>query len=439
MKIVEQVNSHGEIEMGVDTSLNPTAIYNQLQKYFPNIGKDGNLIVGEFQNIKYSVLIKNITYLGHPHPLYKKRIQISGLPEFYDESIKKKYFPLMLGIYTHDDITLFCDFDINTYLTKKSHNSSAHVYTDDLAAVFNEENGGIFQKEDYFKNTITVFKTEYIESFLIDKLNIGRSIKDVKYEITQEDLITSIPPDYFCFNRSGDLVTSSGVSEPWFVFVANEPEKILNKVFGDFFGTQSKIWNGICCYKEMIESNYKNKFQPEWAGFYLEYKFEEYIKDHNLLSIANFAQDRSENGIDLDLFFPTLNSYGDLKAHSSNSRAIQGNDWSTIFDILSSREYNNHIYYIVCEHNTYKDKDHDYEVTKFWNRAQNKANEMSYSKRMKNSVQLTKYYILDINNANKEYLTKFRQGINSDGHLREPKIMIESENLDKFIIAEVEI
>lgn len=438
MKIVEQVNSHGEIEMGIDTSLSPSAIYKQLQKYFPNISKDGNLIVGEYQNVKYSILIKNITYLGNPHPLYKKRIQIAGLPEFYNESIKKNYSPLMLGIYTHDDVTLFCDFGIYTYLSKKSHNSSAHVYTDDLAVVFDEENGGIFQKEDYFRNTITVFKTEYVESFLNEKFNIRRPVEDVEYEFPQEELATTIPSNSFCFNSSGVLVTS-GVSEPGFVYVANEPDKILDKVFGDFFGSESKTWNGINCYKEMIESNYKNKYQPEWAGFYLEYRFGKYIEDHNLSSLAGFAQDRRKNGIDLDLFFPSLNSYGDLKAHSSNSRAIQGNDWSTIFDILGSREYNNHVYYIVCEHNTDKDKDHDYKVTKFWNKVQNKADEMSYSKRMKNSVQLTKYYILDINNTNKEYLSIFRQGINSDGHLRKPKIMIDNENLDKFIIAEAEI
>ena len=29
----------------------------------------------------------------------------------------------------------------------------------------------------------------------------------------------------------------------------------------------------------MIKENYRNKFQPEWAGFYLEFEFEKYIKN----------------------------------------------------------------------------------------------------------------------------------------------------------------
>ena len=88
-----------------------------------------------------------------------------------------------------------------------------------------------------------------------------------------------------------------------------------------------------------------------------------------------------------------------------------------------------HIYYIVCEHSTEKDSLHDYEVTKYWNTAQGKSNLMSYHKRMKNSVALKRVYILDINNSNKEYLSQFKQGINSNGKPREPKIMIEQDNL----------
>ena len=44
--------------------------------------------------------------------------------------------------------------------------------------------------------------------------------------------------------------------------------------------------------------------------------------------------------------------------------------------------------------------------------------------------------ILDINSDNKEFLTMFKQGINSDGKPRNPKIMIEHDKLSKFVIAE---
>jgi hypothetical protein len=55
---------------------------------------------------------------------------------------------------------------------------------------------------------------------------------------------------------------------------------------------------------------------------------------------------------------------------------------------------------------------------------------------MKNNVTLKKIYILDINKKNKNYLTIFRQGINSNGKPRAPKIMIDEKNLEHFIIFE---
>ena len=64
---------------------------------------------------------------------------------------------------------------------------------------------------------------------------------------------------------------------------------------------------------------------------------------------------------------------------------------------------------------------------------------MSYSKRMKNSVELEKVYILDINPNNMQYLSKFKQGVNSNGKLRAPKIMIETQYLEKFVIKEIDL
>ena len=137
---------------------------------------------------------------------------------------------------------------------------------------------------------------------------------------------------------------------------------------------------------------------------------------------------------DLDLYFPTIESYGDLKAHSEESRGIQGNDWDTIFGIINGQDEKSHVYYIVCEHSTEKDSLHDYEVTKFWNTIQKKDNLMSYSARMKNRVQLKRVYILDINYSNREYLARYKQGLNSNGKPRKPKIMIEQDNLHHFIV-----
>lgn len=422
MKIIEQVNKNGDIESGFDTSLSKKQIFEKIKTFFPNILKEDNLIVGEYKKCKFSILVKNITYLGNPHPLYKKRIQISGLPDFFQKSNLKGLTPLMLGIYTYKDNTLFCDFSIDTYINKKSHNSSAHVYTDDLSTATKE---GIFQKTDYFNNTITVFDTDNVETFLKNKFNLFDVDIQDEYRI-----------DTLMFDKKGNYLDAY-VSNQQITYVNNNPKDVLEKVFSDFFSSENKEWNGIDCYRKMIENGYRNKFQSEWVGFYLEFEFEEYIKSHNLGLVSYFAQDKNDGGVDLDLYFPTLNSYGDLKAHSSNSKAIQGNDLSTVKKLLNSEEHSNHIYYIVCEHDTFKDKDYDYVVTKFWNDAQNKSDRMSYSTKMKNSVKLKKYFVFDINKDNQSYLTLFRQGVNSNGRLRKPKIMIERDNYDKFLLIEV--
>jgi hypothetical protein len=47
--------------------------------------------------------------------------------------------------------------------------------------------------------------------------------------------------------------------------------------------------------------------------------------------------------------------------------------------------------------------------------------------------------MLDINYSNREYLTKFKQGLNSNGKPREPKIMIEQDNLQHFIVDQIEL
>ena len=142
--------------MDVDISLSAKGLFEVLKTYFPDIRKDNGMITGNFKDRPYSIRVKNITYLGIPHPVFKKRIQISGdLKNFYKDSLSRGMTPLLLGIYTRDDLTLFCDFNIEDFVAKKSNNSSAHVYTEDLSFAAED---GIFQKTDYRGNHITVFR-----------------------------------------------------------------------------------------------------------------------------------------------------------------------------------------------------------------------------------------------------------------------------------------
>ena len=397
---VEQIDLEGNTVIDYDTVLSPSEVFERIKNYFPEITKDEDgIIVGSYNDKKYSIRAKNVTYLGNPHPLYKKRIQISNdLSTFYQSSIKKGYKPILLGVYTYGDNHIFCGFKIEDYVHKKAHNSSAHVMTDDIAAAVLDD---YFQKVDYFKNNISVFKGSAVNVYL-----------DELFENDSSEEIIEI-------SRNKDDKTIS-------------PE-VIDRIV-DFFVNENKEWNGISCYEEMIKDDYRNKFQPEWAGFYLEYSFEKYLNNNSLTRMIKYAQNKKKDGIDLDLYFPESGQYGDLKAHSEHSKAIQGNDWKTIENLIKSGK---HIYYIVCEHTTQKDADYDFEVTQFWNKAQKKPDLFSYSKRMKYSVQLTNAYILDINIDNYKYLSVFKQGINANGKPREPKIMIDIENLDYFIIKKI--
>lgn len=383
--IVEQILNSTVVEDYAEI-LTPTEIKEIICESFKDstIGSDG-YIYGSYMGTKYCILCKNISYLGNPHPIYKKRIQIpEGFINLYNENINKDIATLLIGVYKYKDTVLFCDFDTSKYVNNKSHNSSAHIYTIDL---LNGVRNGVFKKKDYRNNIITVFDENNVNKFLEMKLNVS---------------------------------STTGVE----VF----------DTLDEFFASMFKEWLGIECYMEMIENRFNNKFQPEWPGFYLEYKLEKYLEENHKTDIIRYCQNKKNGDIDLDLYFPKLGMYGDLKTHSSNSNAIQGNDYNTIMDLIENQS----VYYIVCSHETEKDKNHGFIVTEFWNKAQNKEDLHSYGNKMKYSVKLTKYYILEINKYNKKYLEIFRQGKNSDGKSREPKIMIPDKYIENFLVHIVE-
>lgn len=443
--LVEQVKNDGLQVMGYDESLSPSEMFNLLSRYFVGIKKsttDSRFYIGEYKGHKYALRSKNVTYLGNPHPLYKKRIQIAeDLFDFIDYALSINAKPLLLGLYKYQDTVIFVFFKLDTYIERKAHNSSAHIYISDLSAAAET---GYFQKVDFFGNTITAVSPNALEVYLDEVFDSSLKIKQSKTNSEANETLgydESFAPDAISYpegRKAESLIEHyskiDGTSEERFSSYAKVfREQIVPKI-RSFFIDEDKEWNGIDCYKKMIAANYRNKFQAEWAGTFLEYEFEKYLSDNSLNNLITYAQDKTTGGIDLDLFFPTIESYGDLKAHSEGSRGIQGNDWSTIFGIINNQDGKSHVYYIVCEHSTEKDSMNNYEVTHFWNESQHKKDPMSYSTRMKNRVRLKKVYFLDINYSNREYLTKFKQGLNSNGKPREPKIMIEHDKLQYFIV-----
>lgn len=382
---VEQIY-HGIVVEDYGEILNKNELQFVLKDIFPSltVQKD-NYLYGAYRNKNFCIFYKNISYLGNPHPKFKKRIQLPlDFKKVYEENRLKNIETLLIGVYKYKDNILLCDFDTKTYLTRKSHNSSAHVYTIDL---LNGERNGLFVKKDIKGNVITVFNKDKVLEFLDKKL----------------------------FNEDANTIE-------------------IFDTFDDFFINLSKEWFGLQVYSDMIENNYRNKYQPEWPGFYLEYKLEEYLRNNNKENIITFYQNKKKNQIDLDLKFPKLGFYGDLKAHSIDSSGIQGNDYNTIMKLLENQS----IYYIVANHETEKDSNHNYEVTKFWNKKQNKKDLMSYGRKMKNSVKIKSYYILEFNKFNKKYIDIFYQGKNSDGSPRNPKICISMKKIDNFLVHIVE-
>jgi len=326
------------------------------------------------RNVK--LFIKQITYLGHPHLAFKKRIQISrgwqiGLSE------ANAY---LLGVYKYRETIIYTLFDKTNFITRITNNSSAHVSTFDL---LNAQQKGIFTKQDIRGNIITCVRHDLIY-YVLSKIVNNESI--LSHEIS---------------------------------------------LFETFKLSLKKHYHGIECYSEMILSDYRNKFQPEWFGFYLEYKFETFLENNpDCKSICRYQSKKSKDDIDLDLNFND-EFLGDLKTHSNDSSAILGND---IGNVMKALQNYGKLWYIVFNHNTHRDSNHDFEVTIFWNTEQEKEDLMSYSRKMKNKIELTDFMILEINNYNKIYLSVFNQGINSNKLPREPKIKIDKKMINNFLI-----
>jgi len=374
MKKIEQISEHN-IVTDFDEKLTPNEIRGILKTDF-EILNESNPYTCIVNQKEIKLFVKQITYLGHPHLAFKKRIQISkgwqvGLSE------ENAY---LLGIYKYKDTILYTIFDKKNFVTRFTNNSSAHVSTFDL---LNAQQKGLFTKQDIRGNIITCVRKDLI-NYVLSKIVSNESI------LSKEILL-----------------------------------------FEDFKLTLKSFYHGIECYSELISKNYRNKFQPEWFGFFLEYKFENFLEENpNYKSICRYQSKKSKNDIDLDLNFNN-EFLGDLKTHSNESSAILGNDTGNINKAL--KKYGK-LWYIVFNHNTFRDSENNYEVTIFWNTSQKKVNLKSYSKKMKNKIELTDFMILEINSYNYKYLSVFNQGINSNKLPREPKIKIDKKMINNFLI-----
>lgn len=340
----------------------------------------------------FHLLFRTCTYLGNPHPIFKKRVQLPLWFNEYANTIHRQNPNVdvrYIGVYHygdkyHGDNLIFIDFQKDTYLTKKGHNSSAHVYTNDL---FQAMTYGVFTKKDNNGNIISTIRSDKFKDYLDGKIGETNSLFDLFQK----------------FN------------------------------YGFSFGQWLKALDVI---KEMHENEWHQWRQAEWAGWFLEYKFNRFTIENNVTSQMRYVGSslKREGDLDFDIRFEDEDFYGDLKASDIKKKETPGNDQENLIECIYRFDK---FWYVIYEHETIKDsEDTHYEATKGRNRyiksidPSYDKDEMSYHERMKNSVKFVKMSIIELNRVNyREVLTNFSQGHQPDGKARKPKFNINKEAL----------
>lgn len=343
---------------------------------------------------KYILLHKAISYLGNPHPIFKKRIQLPASWQTFCEKAKEANLDCdirFIGVYHYQNNVIFADFAKDTYLKHGLHNSSAHIYTNDL---YQAVRNGVFHREDQFGNHI--------------------------YSVRAKDFA-----DYLIGAKTGD----------------NDLFELFAKFnngfsFGQWLYAVDKI-------KEMHGDNWRHWQQAEWAGWFLEYKFNKFTIDNNTLALMKYVgtsnKGHKDNLFDFDIWFDRDQFYGDLKASDIKHTDSPGNDQQTFVECINRYD---RFWYVIYEHETRKDSEETgYKATIERNQFIRSVvpgyakDDMSYHERMKNSVRFMRMTILELNNVTfRDVLSDFNQGKQPDGKSRQKKFIIKKRDMDKYVV-----
>ncbi len=401
MKSVDQLLPDGTVVLDEDQPLKVSEQLPLLTKIFGNqIKKEKDIRTQYILGKKIALLIKAVTYLGRPWESDKKRIQLSeDFQRQYLKNIVRGLETFYLGIYQYNGLRLYVVYEPGTYATKKSHNSSAHVHTFDLQYALLS---GVRRKEDAKGNIIRTMTEEKFKEFMLEAL-------DISLHSSYEDIV-----------------------------------KLVNDYFKKFAMNLPKKWNGVDCYKEMMNAGDNNAKQGEWQGFYFEYLFKKNLKEHPT-DVIEWCSDKTQKGIDFDLKFPKIPwGYGDLKADKLDE-TILGNSFDSFDKVID--EHSGTVYYIVCRYKAESDKDHNYRVTKYWNQFRGdpytteEEIKKGYGTRMKYSVEPKEVRILSIDKTAYDILKKnpMRQGINSNGKARQPKLKIDKNLVEDLTVLVINV
>ena len=392
-KKVEQLTSNLSLIEDYDQPLRGNALFDAVVRH---IGESECEVVTIYDQkaVKFGdqiLLVKAVSYLGNPHPIFKKRIQLPDAYQPFCLRIAKEhpnYDVRFIGVYHYNENIVFVDFAKETYLTHGLHNSSAHVYTNDI---YQGMQSGVFSKIDRQGNTITVCRHDRFKDYLLGK----EEGKNAIFNLFDQ------------FNNSFP--------------------------FGHSLYAMDKI-------VEMHDGGWPKWQETEWPGWYLEFLFDKYTKDNNLQHIARYISQKRQGELDFDIFFAEQDFYGDLKASDIHKKEAPGNDQKNVMDCLYSKH---RLWYVIYEHLTEKDIDKggvaSAERARYINTMVPNANkrEDSYVQKMKHSVDFRKMSIIEINLINyKEAFKNFAQGHQPDGSARAPKFLINKRVLDNdnFVI-----
>jgi len=398
----EQIRSGLSLDIALDQPLAPTRM---LDTFVACLGKDrcriemfaGRKVLVYTRNdgVKDILLFAAITYLGGngQHPIFKKRIQLqqSFKNVYLEVQDNHRYNVRFMGVYHYEGNIVFADFIKETYLQKKMNNSAAHIYINDL---FQAMRNGVFEKIDNFGNRISSIRLNKLKSYLNNELET----KDELFKVFE------------AFNRS--------------------------LKFSSWITAQNAI-------TEMYNNKWSQWKQTEWPGWFLEFKVDNFIKSNKLENIVRYvgSSQKKSDDLDFDLYFAENKFYGDLKASDTGYDVSPGNDQEAFMDCINKYD---RFWYVIYEHNTIKDKDKNFEATKFrshflrdngeWDKRK-EFDELSYASRMKNQVQFVSMMIIELNRINfRNVLSDFNQGRQPDGNARRVKFLINKKNIDNFVV-----
>ncbi|WP_391591834.1 Methylase-associated X1 domain-containing protein [[Mycoplasma] cavipharyngis] len=390
----EQINAQGQIIIDYDQPLKKSSdLLHALKKALGNsvipikFNRFKNVFLYQNNGLNHYLIVASITYLSKPHPIFKKRIQLkTWYKDFITAHINQSNTTVnIIGIYHYNQFEIYCDFRISDYFDQKMNSSSAHVYINDL---YQGWYNGIFQKQDFNQNQITVIKSTHLKKFF-----------------NQEIEFNPILQLFIKFNQQFNF----------------------------------KQWlRADHCIKEMLDHCWYQAKATEWPGWFLEFKIAQFIQQENCEAIMSYTANQKQKGLDFDLYFAKFNFYGDLKSSDLKKKLMPGNDQNNT--IAAINQYGR-IWYIVYEHETIKDINQNSVMAiarmKLIDLNYQINNHISYQKRMKHSVNFKRMYIFELNHTNIDHIASdFHQGHNSDvkKSARSVKFLLNKENINNSLI-----